>query len=53
VRVSINAIIKTENGVFSKAPYYDLIAMKEQMLAICKLGLWDEDLEALHQLNNY
>jgi len=53
IRVPINAIFGADQGLFSLADYSERLGMKEVMLEISKKGLWDEDLDALGQLNYY
>jgi len=53
IRVPINCMLGTDHGLFSLAHFTEKLAMKDIMLEISKKGLWDEDLDALGQLNYY
>ena len=53
VRIPINCIIGTDYGLFSLSPFKERLEMRETMLTLCKKGLWDNDLDALGQLNFY
>jgi len=53
IRVPINCMLGTDHGLFSLAHFTEKLAMKDIMLEITKKGLWDEDLDALGQLNYY
>ena len=53
VRVSISGVIRTNTGILSYASYQERLQVKELMLSLCKEGLWDQDLDALGQLNHY
>ena len=53
IRVLIHCIMGAKNGLFSISLYPEKQEMKEIALALCKKGLWENDLQALGQLNNY
>ena len=53
IRTSIECLLYTNLGIFSLASEEDILKAKEMFLALCKEGLWDKDLDALKQLNDY
>ena len=53
IRVLIHCIMGAKNGLFSISLYQEKQEMREIVLSLCKKGLWENDLQALGQLNNY
>jgi len=53
IRVPINCLTKDKDGVTGLIPDRERKQIKGYMLELCKQGLWDQDLDALGQLNFY
>jgi len=53
VRIPINCVTKDKDGIAGYLPDKQRKLIKGYMLELCKQGLWDQDLDALGQLNFY
>ena len=53
VRVYINGLLVTTAGIYKIVPLWKLSRTRKLILECCKVFLWDEDTDAISQLNFY